>query len=109
MTREEVYDMIASVGIPAAYHHFTKATAKDPPFICFYYGYDNDVLADDQNYVTVNNLTVELYTDNKDFALQASLESALQTAGLVWSHTEVYIESELMYMETYTMEVIINA
>jgi len=109
MTRKEVYNMIASIGVPSAYHHFSKATAKAPPFICFYYPNDNDFRADNSNYVRVDQLIIELYTDNKDFALEGTVESVLAQNDVVFSKEETYIDSEQMYMVIYTTEVIIHA
>lgn len=108
MTTAEIYSMIQAVGVPCVYHHFKKGTGKEPPFICFYFDGDNDFLADDSNYVQINTLIIELYTDAKEFALERTLESVLSQNGLVWAKTEAYIESEKMYMETYTTEVLIN-
>ncbi len=108
MTRKEIRDMISRAGVPSAYYQFSQATAKPPPFICFYYLQNDDFKADNTNYVHVEELIIELYTDNKDFELEDSLETILNDAGLVYSKTEAFIDSEKMYMETYTMEVIIN-
>lgn len=108
MTRKEVYDMVQQIGLPAAYHHFTKATAKEPPFICYYYPQNDDFSADNCNYVRINQLVIELYTDNKDFALEDALESVFTRNDMRFDKTEVYIDDEKMYMTTYTMEVIIN-
>lgn len=108
MTTAEIYTMIQAVGVPCVYHHFREGTGQEPPFICFYFPGDNDLLADDTNYVQINQLIIELYTDAKEFDLEQTLESVLKQNGFVWTKTETYIESEKMYMETYTMEVLIN-
>lgn len=108
MTRAEIYTMLKSVGIPAAYDHFNEGTGIQPPFIVFYYPNDNDVIADNTNYVRVDALTVELYTDTKDFKLEKKLEDALTGAGLVYSRFGEYIDSEKMYMQTYQTEVLIH-
>lgn len=108
MTTAEVNRMIESTGIPSTYHHFTKATAKEPPFICFYYPGDHDMIADNVNYAAINELIVELYTDNKDFNAEAVMEAALRDAGLSWSRQETYIDAEKMYMVAYSTEVLIN-
>jgi hypothetical protein len=50
-----------------------------------------------------------LYTDNKDFALEAQVEAVLKDNGFVFSRDETYIESEKMYMVAYYTGVIINA
>lgn len=109
MTYQEIADMIAGIGYPYAYYQFSHDTAKDPPFIVFYYPGRDDFLADDSNYTQITELTIELCTDNKDFAAEAAVEDALTAAGLVYEKDESYIDSERMYMITYNTEVLINA
>ena len=108
MTYAEISQMISAVGIPYAYHHFEEGSGQQPPFITFYYQGDNDFIADNINYQAVRPLTLELYTDNKDFALEAAVESVLTANDLSFSRTEVFIDSEQMYMVTYYTEVLIN-
>lgn len=109
MTYAEISQMISAVGIPYAYHHFGEGSGQQPPFITFYYQGDNDFIADNINYQAIRPLTIELYTDNKDFALEAAVESVLTANDLAFSRTETFIDSEQMYMVTYYTEVIINA
>ena len=109
MTYAEISQMISAVGIPYAYHHFEEGSGQQPPFITFYYDGENDLKADNINYQTIRPLTIELYTDNKYFALEAAVESVLTANDLTFSRTEVFIDSEQMYMVTYYTEVIINA
>lgn len=108
MTYNQIASIIASVGVPYAYHHFPDGTGQDTPFICFFYPQSDDFAADDTNYQRINQLTVELYTDNKDFALEKQVEDALTGAGLVWTKEEDYIDEERMYLASYLTEVIIN-
>ena len=95
--------MIAGVGLPYAYDHFTKDDAPGgPPFICFIYPYSADFLADDANYQGITDLTIELYTDEPDFTHEAAIETALRGAGLVYARSgPAYIQDERMYMTTY--------
>ncbi len=109
MTYAEISQMISAVGIPYAYHHFEEGSGQQPPFITFYYQGDNDFIADNINYQAIRPLTIELYTDNKNFALEAAVESVLTANDLAFSRTETFIDSEQMYMVTYYTEVIINA
>lgn len=108
MTHAEVASMINGIGIPYAYYQFPDDSGQEPPFICFYYPNNNDVVADNTNYQKVEHLVVELYTDNKDFDLEHSVESALSANDLVYSRDEEYIDSERMYMITYETDVIIT-
>lgn len=108
MTYKQIAKMIEDVGLPFAYREFEEGTATATPFICFFYPGTSDFYADDSNYQRIEQLVVELYTDEKDFALEAQLEAALTAKGLTFERTEDRLDSERMYMETYTMEVVIN-
>ena len=74
----------------------------------YYYPGDNDFKADDSNYQAIRQLTIELYCDNKDFALEKAVEDVLSSNGFVFAKSEEYIDSEKLYMTTYDTEVIIN-
>ena len=102
--------MIAGVGLPYAYDHFTADESPGgPPFICFMYTDDDDFLADDTNYQRITGLTVELYTDEPDFTLAAAVEAALIGAGLVYARSgPEYIQNERMYQTTYETSVVLT-
>lgn len=113
MTYLEFSQMVGSVPlgegfVPYAYYQFTQDTAKEPPFICYYFTDDNDFGADNINYKAIRTAVIELYTDNKDFALEAAVENLLTANEMRFSKTETYIDSEKMHMTVFTMEVIIN-
>lgn len=102
----------STVTVPFAYTAFPENDpsnpAPPPPFICYYYDMSNDLLADDLNYQKIRGLVVELYTDEKDFALEGRLETTLNENCLVYSKNEEYISSEKLYMTTYETEVILT-
>ena len=108
MTRKEISDMIGSLGIPYAYYEFTEDTAVPPPFICFYSSRNDDFMADDGNYVKIERLTIELYTEEKDFTMESNVEAVLHSNNLAYSRSEAYLGSERMYMVIYQTEVIIK-
>lgn len=108
MTTKEIATMIASLKIPYAYYQFPE-TAETTPFICFFYAGDNDFKADNANYRKIDRLVIELYTKNKDLALESQLEGVLAQNGLVWSRSEYYVDSERMYETIYETNVIIDA
>jgi len=108
VTYKEVASMIAGINLPYAYDHFEEGNASPPPFICFYFEGSNDLAADDTNYQKIRPLTIELYTDNKDFSTEETVEAALNSAGLVFSRSETFIDSERMYEVVYTTEVVIT-
>lgn len=108
MTHKQIAQMVASIGVPYAYYQFPDDTVQQPPFICFFYPNNNDVLADNTNYQKVEHLVIELYTDNKDFALEASVEAVLNLNGLVYSRDEEYLDSERMFEVVYETDVVIT-
>ena len=79
-----------------------------PPFVCFYFDSSNDFAADNTNYQRIRPLSLELYTDNKDFTLEQTVENVLNQNGLVYSREETYLDSERMYMVTFMTEIIIT-
>ena len=108
MTYQNVATMVASIGVPYAYYQFPEGTEQPTPFVCFYFDGSNDLFADDKNYQKIRPLTIELYTDNKDFTLEATVESILSSNGLTYARSESWIDSERMNMVAYTMSVVIT-
>ena len=108
MTPQNIKTMIESVGIPYAYHQFADDTGQEPPFICFFYGNSNDFSADDTNYIRIERLYIELYTDEKDFALESTIETTLNTNNLVFAKEQTYIDSERMHETIYTTDIIME-
>ena len=108
MTFKEINTMLAGINVPTAYHHFAENTGQQPPFICFYYDGSRDAYADNSNYQKIERLIIELYTDNKDFTLEATVESTLASNDLTWSREETYIDTERMYEVIYEVDVVIT-
>lgn len=100
--------MIAEVGIPFAYYQFDNESAKEPPFICFYYPNDDDLKADNINYSRINQVVVELYTNNKDFELEKTVETVLMSHGLAFTRVETFIDSQQLYEVVFTTEIVIT-
>ena len=78
MTYIEVSDMIRSFDFPYNYYQFPKGAAVAPPFVVFYYPESADFIADNKNYSGIRQLVIELYTDNKDFQAEATIEETLE-------------------------------
>ena len=107
MTYKEVAAMVKNIGFPCAYYQFPNGTEQACPFICFYFTRSNDLAADDTNYQRIRQLAVELYTGNKDFEKEKTVEDALNANGLVYSREESYLDSERLYMVTFITEVVV--
>ena len=108
MTYKQIASMVSSIGLPYAYYQFPEGTAQAPPFVVFFYADTDDVFADDTNYQRIATLNIELYTNEKDFATESTVEQILTNNNLTYYKEENYIDSEQMWQIAYEMEVLIN-
>lgn len=108
MTYKEIATMVASTNIPYSYYQFEEGTAQAPPFICFYFDEGNDLPADNTNYQRIEHLIVELYTEQKDFSLEKTVENTLNNHDIVFRRSEDVIDSEHLYMVVFEGDVVIT-
>lgn len=109
MTYKEIAEMVESMGFPFAYYQFPEKAAPSLPYVIFYYPNNDDLKADNSNYQTIVSLNIELYTANKDFTNEATVESVLNAYGLVFEKSETYLSSEKMYEVLYQTSAVITA
>lgn len=109
MTYQSIHAMIQSIGLPCVYHHWEKGSAPPPPYIVFLYPSRNDFFADNKNYYKIVQVTMELYSDSKDFISENKVESVLEQNEIPYTKEEVYIPAERMYEVIYEMEVDLDA
>ena len=55
-------------------------------------------------YFKANEVHIELYTDKKDIDKEALVEAVLDSHGIFYDRTEVWIESERLYEVLYSFE-----
>lgn len=108
MTYEQIATMIESMGLPYVYHAFPINGAPSLPYIVFNYPNRDDFGADNMNYVHIDNIDIELYTENKDFTLESSIESVLEQNGLFYSKSVMYLQTEHMYEILYEVQTVIK-
>lgn len=112
MKLQDIDGMIATIGLPYAYYAFKKpvngGVAQAPPYVVYLSPGRSDFFADNSNYQGILDLNVELYTKTKRYDLEAQVEAALAANGLTFGKTETFIESDGVFMITYTTEVLIT-
>ena len=108
MTHKEIAEMIKQIGLPHGYYQLENGTGTKTPFVVYYYAGIDDLYADSLNYQRIVQLTIELYTNTKRIDLEKKVEDILTAAELTYTKDETYIDTEQMYEQIYTMEVIIN-
>ena len=110
MTRQEVKTIMAGIktatGCPTNLGVFKKPQAL-PYIIWMFEGLDG-FYADDTVFKKVELLTVNFYSEKLDFVKESKIEAALLNAGLVYTYTREYIDSEKMYETHYESEVLID-
>lgn len=106
MTYQEIATMISTIGLSYTYDSFPNNIAPEPPYIVFNYPQNNDFGADNENYVSIDTLNIELYTANKDFTTEQSVEAVLKANGLFYEKNEAYIRTENLFQISYVCQVI---
>ena len=101
---DKLLTIIGEIDIPSAYDHFAEGEAIDPPFITYLMPESNNFSADGRVYLKINNVHIELYTDEKDPAVEASVEAVLDNHGIFYDKTEVWIETEKLYEVLYSFQ-----
>ena len=108
MTPQNIRSMLEQAEIPVEYYEFKEGTGQQPPFICYILGDSSDVFADNTNYTRIERLSVELYTDEKDFAFEKTVETILNNNGIVFAKSQGYIDSERMHVTVYQSDIVLE-
>lgn len=98
---EELVRIIEEMDIPFAYDHFAEGESPDPPFMCYLLPGSDNFAADGKVYYKINEVRIELYTDFKDTVLEEKVTAVLDSHGIFYEQTEVWIEEEKLYEVTF--------
>ena len=101
---DRLLEVLQEIGIPFAYDHFAEGESPDPPFICYLIPASDNFSADGRGYFKANEVHIELYTDKKDIDKEALVKAVLDSHGIFYDRTEVWIESERLYEVLYSFE-----
>lgn len=111
MTFEQINTIINSIATALkcdySYSAFRDGKERDR-FIVFYYSGTDDLYADGTNFSNIEGLTIEFYSSKKEIENEQTIQSMLNSSGLVFDKVETWINDELLYLSRYTTEVLIN-
>ncbi len=96
--------ILDKVGIPVARGSFKQP--QEPPYIVYLFSHSNNFSADSMVYLKRGSYQVELYTEEKDIALEETLEGIFDDHGLVYEKTETYLESEKLIEVIYDIQML---
>ena len=105
MRIEELAAILQEMDIPFAYDHFAEVESPEPPFICYLLPGSDNFAADGRVYFRINEVRIELYSDSKDVGLESKVEAVLDSYGIFYNKSEVWIQSEKLYEILYSFEV----
>ena len=101
---DDLITILTEIGLPYAYDHFAEGETVDPPFLTFLIPATDNFSADGVAYLKVDVVHLELYTDEKNPETESLVEKALDSHGIFYDKTEVWIESERLYEVLYSFE-----
>ena len=109
MTLAQVDAVLKGTGLPVVYHQWRQDNARGPrpplPRITYQVRNDNPFYADGVVYYTCPAIEAALYTAEKDTALEAAVDTVLQSAEIAYTKTEGWVEDERVYAIIYEFEV----
>ncbi len=94
---DELVKIIEEMGISFAYDHFAEGESPDPPFLCYLLPGSDNFAADGRVYYKMSEVRIELYTDFKDVSLEEKVTAVLDSHGIFYEQSEVWIEEEKLY------------
>ena len=94
---EELVKIMEETGIPFAYDHFAEGESPAPPFLCYLLPGSDNFAADGRVYYKMSEARIELYTDFKDVSLEEKVTAVLDSHGIFYAQSEVWIEEEKLY------------
>lgn len=108
MKFDDIQNMLKTLNIPVTYYQFDDDTEVAPPFCAWYSPGIVGFYADNIVYAKQYEINIELYTDDKNWALEEALENILEANEIPYRKTESYIDSEKLFMQLYEAEVFLN-
>ena len=101
---DDMMQLMEEIGLPFAYDHFAEGESPVPPFITFLLPGSDNFAADGKVYLKINEVHIELYTDEKNPETEALVEAVLDAHEIFYDKSEVWIESEKLYEVLYSFE-----
>ena len=106
MNISELRETLITLDIPVRYRAFNVGEVPSLPYL-LYYTTDNQgtLKADNHNYAKAYNLTLELYSEEKDLELEEKLEALLDANNIEYDTFESYLDTESMYEVAYDITI----
>ncbi len=101
----ELLESVPKLDGKVVYRAWPVGEAPDLPFVCYMETSSDNFAADNQVYNKAKNVDIELYTENKDIELEASLEAVLDGADIFYESDDNYLDDEKCYQRIYQVTI----
>ena len=108
MTYKDIQEKLELTGYSVAQSFWETGSVPALPFIVYTFPNNNDFIAENENYVEIAVLEVELYTKKKSIETEQAVEDVLAANFGPYRKTSSWIYTDAMQQTIYTMEVIIT-
>ena len=95
MTTKQITEMVRSIGLPSAYHHFKEGSGREPPFITYYLNQKKNEIAKFAQGVSI----VHLYP--KDFKIMKMCIPSINEQKKIINFIEEITKKEQLLTEKY--------
>jgi len=102
MTYLTLKQAMKDLGYECAFETFSAF--KKVPYTVIAYSFNSDVMADNQNFVSVPNYQLELYCNGRDPDEEKKVENELRRLGLPFFKSSAWIEKEKLYQTVYEFQ-----
>ena len=102
-----IYDLSEQLNniAPTIYSHFNEF--QQAPYIIYLDDGHDSFFADNRDMLIGELFVVELYTENKEIAIEKQLESLFRSSGINFTKNPTqYIESDKYFMTSYDIKVV---
>lgn len=109
MKKSELNSMLGMFrlyGIQIVYMSYPDGCAPELPYAVYYFPTTRAEAADNIRHAGIADMNIEVYTREKDFLLEYTVEQILNAFELVADKTETFLTSENMFQVLYQTEVI---
>ena len=103
MTYDELEAILKPTGIPWTYHHWDKVPA--PPYGVYLSYADDPFFADNRTFFLAGQLRLEIYSLERDTALDDAVRDALDAADIPYDTDYTWIEDQELYETIFEIEV----
>ena len=101
---DRLLKMIQEINLPFAYDHFAEGESPTPPFLIYLLSNSHHFGADGKVYYKIDEVRLEVYTNQKSLEVERRVETVLDSHGIFYAKSEVWIASEKLYEVLYTFE-----